>query len=109
MPMPTPFQQRVYDTVCRIPRGKVSTYRLVARHIGCASSRAVGQALRCNPFAPGVPCHRVIASDLSIGGFRGARGGRAIRDKLRLLDAEGVRFERGILKDESRVYAFRRR
>ena len=64
----TSFQRRVYDAVVMIPAGCVSTYRLVALYIGCGAPRAVGQALRVNPYAPRVPCHRVIASDLRIGG-----------------------------------------
>ena len=74
----TPFQQRVYDATCRIPAGRVTTYGLLARHLGCRSAQAVGQALRRNPFAPQVPCHRVIAADLRMGGFCGARDGAQI-------------------------------
>ena len=67
---------------------------------------AVGQALRRNPFAPEVPCHRVIASDLTIGGFGGHRQGNAIARKLRMLAAEGVRFRNGRLADPGRVFYF---
>jgi methylated-DNA-[protein]-cysteine S-methyltransferase len=98
----TPFQQRVYDAVARIPRGRVATYKDIAARIGCGSPRAVGQALKRNPFAPRVPCHRVIASDLTIGGFQGDRGGAAVRRKLRLLEGEGVRFTRGRLDESCR-------
>jgi len=90
--MPTEFESRVYDATVMIPAGRVSTYGAVARHIGCASPRAVGQALRRNPFAPDVPCHRVIATDLSPGGFAGQTSGHELRRKLRLLASEGVRF-----------------
>lgn len=106
---PTSFEQRVYDTVCRIPAGYVSTYGLVARAAGCGSARAVGQALRRNPFAPRVPCHRVIAADLALGGFRGARSGAALRDKRELLAREGVQLDAaGRLVDVSRVFRFGR-
>lgn len=104
--MPTEFQMRVYEAVRRVPRGRVTTYGQVARLIGCASSRAVGQALRRNPFAPKVPCHRVIGSDLRPGGFRGRRSGAAIRRKLALLAREGVRFREGRLADPSRLFCF---
>ena len=104
-PLITPFQQRVYTALRQIPRGRVTTYGLLARHVGCRSAQAVGQALRCNPFAPEVPCHRVIAADLRIGGFQGARSGEQIRRKLRLLAAEGVAFDRqGILLDAGRIF-----
>jgi methylated-DNA-[protein]-cysteine S-methyltransferase len=68
------------------------TYQGVARAIGCASCQAIGGALKRNPFAPEVPCHRVIKSDLSPGGFFGARQGEALDRKLALLAAEGVVF-----------------
>jgi len=104
---PTPFEQRVYDAISSIPSGCVSTYGLVAKAIGCGAVRAVGQALRRNPYAPRVPCHRVIASDLTLGGFRGKRGGVAIRDKRDLLAGEGVRFDaRGRLAEPARVFRF---
>lgn len=105
----TPFQKRVYDATRRIPRGKVSTYGLIARAIGSASPRAVGQALRRNPFAPAVPCHRVIAGDLTIGGFGGAAAGAKIRRKTAMLAREGVRFDSGSLADTARLFTFARR
>jgi methylated-DNA-[protein]-cysteine S-methyltransferase len=104
----TPFQERVYAAVARIPRGRVSTYRLVARCVGCGASRAVGQALKVNPYAPRVPCHRVIAADLRIGGFQGRTEGAAVRRKLGMLAREGVRFENGRLADPGRVFDFSR-
>ena len=66
----TEFQQKVYDFVKTIPKGKTATYKEVAIAIGHPKSyRAVGNALNKNPFAPIVPCHRVIKSDGTIGGF----------------------------------------
>ena len=104
---PTVFQMRVYDALREVPRGCVTTYGLLARRIGCGSARAVGGALRRNPFAPGVPCHRVIAADHTIGGFQGQRGGAAIRRKLELLRSEGVLFgDDGRLADPARIYRF---
>lgn len=89
---PTPFQMRVYEATARIPRGKVATYGWVARQIGCRSAQAVGGALRVNPFAPQVPCHRVVAADGSLHGFAGHTAGASIAKKRRLLEAEGVSF-----------------
>ena len=101
----TPFQRRVYDVVSAIPPGRVATYGGVARGIGSRCCRAVGQALRRNPFAPRVPCHRVIAGDLTLGGFNGCRGGTELVRKRRLLAAEGVRFDAaGRLCDPARVW-----
>ncbi len=114
----TSFQQRVYAAARTIPRGRVTTYKLLADHIGCRSARAVGQALKRNPYpyfatdsrrrvnAPRVPCHRVIAFDGTPGGFQGRRGGAALARKLRLLAAEGVRFRGGRLADPRRLFRF---
>ena len=99
----TPFQRKVYEAVARIPRGRVMTYRGLALAIGCRSSQAVGQALKRNPFAPDVPCHRVIKSDLTLGGYAGAGEGVEVDRKLRLLTAEGVVFVDGRLQEPERV------
>ena len=104
--MITGFQKNVYQVISRIPRGRVSTYKIVAAQVRCKSCRAVGQALRRNPFAPQVPCHRVIASDLTLGGFAGRRQGAEIRRKERMLAAEGVHFRDGRLADSRRVFKF---
>ena len=101
---PTAFETRVYDAIRCIPRGKVTTYAAPGRMIGCRSSPAIGQALKRNPFAPDAPCHRVIKSDLTLGGFSGERTGPETLRKLKLLEAEGVRFDEGRLVDESRVW-----
>ncbi len=99
----TPFQRQVYEAVVQIPEGRVMTYQGLARIIGCGSCQAVGQALKRNPFAPAVPCHRVIKSDLTIGGFVGQRGGEEVGRKLALLAGEGVLFENGRLQEPERV------
>ena len=88
----TPFQRRVYEALLEVPRGSVTTYGALARKIGCRSAQAVGQALKANPFAPRVPCHRVVAADGSLGGFCGKRDGEEILRKRRLLESEGVHF-----------------
>ena len=99
----SPFAARVYNALKRVPRGRVITYAALAAKIGCGSPRAVGQALRANPFAPEVPCHRVIASDLTPGGFQGRTNGPALAKKLRLLRSEGVTFANGRLSDPARL------
>ena len=83
---PTVFEQRVYAVVRRIPRGQTRSYAWVARQLGKpGAARAVGQALKRNPFAPRIPCHRVVRSDGSLGGYS-ARGG--LRRKHQLLASE---------------------
>ena len=85
-----PFHQQVYAVARAIPPGRTLTYGEVARLIGePGASRAVGQALGANPFAPVVPCHRVLAAGGRSGGFS-AEGGAAT--KLRMLEIEGARF-----------------
>lgn len=90
---PTSFETKVYDALQLIPKGKVTTYGLLGKYIDCASPRAIGQALKRNPFAPETPCHRVVSSDLRIGGFSGQSDGEPIRRKRRLLENEGVVFQ----------------
>jgi methylated-DNA-[protein]-cysteine S-methyltransferase len=80
------FNQRVYEIARAIPPGRTLTYGDIARQLGdVALSRAVGQALGHNPFAPIVPCHRVLAAGSASGGFS-ADGG--VATKLRMLQIE---------------------
>ena len=85
----TKFQQRVWEYLKTIRRGKVKTYKQVAIAIKSPkSARAVANACGKNPCAPKIPCHRVIRSDGGLGGYSG-RGG--IRKKLELLRSEKVK------------------
>ena len=79
------FDQKVWAVTSRIPKGKVATYAWVARQLRSKGYRAVGGALNRNPFAPKVPCHRVVGSNGSLTGF--AQGLAAKQD---LLQREGV-------------------
>lgn len=81
------FHERVWALTSRIPRGKVTTYGHIAAKLNTRAFRAVGQALHCNPYAPAVPCHRVVGSDGKLTGF--ARG---LSQKKRMLKREGVTF-----------------
>lgn len=84
----TEFQRKVYLALLEVPRGETISYKQLGERIGCRSAQAIGQALKRNPFAPEVPCHRVIASDGSIGGFHGQRDGEMIDKKKALLKSE---------------------
>ena len=85
----TKFQQSVLRAEHAIPRGSVSTYGLIAAHLGIrGGARAVGNALASNPFPLIVPCHRAIRSDLHIGGFQSGT-----EMKRALLEKEGVIFD----------------
>lgn len=90
------FQQRVYRVTRAIPPGRTLTYGDVADQLGePGAARAVGQALGHNPFAPIVPCHRVLAARSGGGGFS-AEGG--VATKLRMLQIEKAQLgrERGL-------------
>ena len=71
-----------------VPAGTTITYGELARRIGCRSAQAVGQALKRNPFAPDVPCHRVVGTNGSLGGYFGEREGEMIERKRTLLNEE---------------------
>jgi methylated-DNA-[protein]-cysteine S-methyltransferase len=86
------FATRVYRVVSGIPPGRVATYRAVAEAVGCRSPRAVGSVLRSNPYAPSVPCHRVISSSGQVGGFFGSNCPEANHAKMEILRSEGVAF-----------------
>lgn len=100
--------QRVYALLRQIPSGRVTTYKALSDALS-SSPRAVGGALRNNPFAPEVPCHRVIASTGYIGGFQGdwrdAPSGINCEKKRKLLEGEGVLFdEKGMLIGEGKLW-----
>ncbi|KAK4890541.1 hypothetical protein LTR27_010822 [Elasticomyces elasticus] len=104
-----PYQTRVYALLSQIPRGRVSTYAALSKALD-SSPRAVGGALRRNPFAPDVPCHRVISADGYVGGFKSdwqkAPSGINCEKRLALLAEEGVLFtEKGMLVDKMRVWS----
>ncbi|CAK4634689.1 hypothetical protein LEN26_012962 [Aphanomyces euteiches] len=84
---------KVYKLISRIPPGKVATYGTVAKAIQ-SGPRGVGQALRRNPFAPQVPCHRVVSASRDLHGFRGSTDPACsdLKDKRTLLSEEGVKF-----------------
>ena len=84
----TKFQLKVWKYLKTIPKGTIKTYKQVAIAIKSPkSARAVANACGKNPYAPKIPCHRIIRSDGRLGGYSG-RGG--IRTKLRLLRSEKV-------------------
>jgi len=84
----TDFQQQVLRATQQIPRGRIATYMDIARKIGKPKAvRAVGQALGRNPIPIVIPCHRVIASDGTLGGYSGGGG---LKTKARLLQLEGA-------------------
>lgn len=79
------FNDRCYKILRKVPKGKVTTYKELAKAIGSKAYRAVGNAMNKNPYAPEVPCHRVVKSDGSVGGF--ANGATK---KMEMLKKEGI-------------------
>ena len=96
--MPTKFQEKVYNLCKKVPKGKVTTYKELAHAMNSRAYRAVGQAMHNNPHYPRVPCHRVVSSNGSIGGF--AHGSKA---KTRLLESEGIKIKDNKIIDFEKV------
>lgn len=92
------FSSRCYELLKSVPRGKVTTYRELAHAMGCKAYRAVGNAMNRNPFAPAVPCHRVVRSNGDLGGY--AYG---VTKKVQLLKQEGVSVKGNRVADLERV------
>ena len=87
----TNFQRTVWKEISKIPFGETRTYKDLAIAIGKPnSSRAVANACGKNPYAPQIPCHRVIRSDGHIGGYSGSGGKKR---KKQLLEQEGLIFK----------------
>jgi len=97
------FEQKVIEKMKEIPRGKVTTYGLLARAIRKPKAvRAVGNAVGKNPFAPRIPCHRVVRVDGTIGGYTGG-----VRTKVGLLKKEGVMVQKGrVANFNSKLFEF---
>ena len=82
----TKFQSQCYEALKKVPKGKVITYAGLARMVGRPKAhRAVGSAMNKNPYAPQVPCHRVVKSNGDLGGFA-----TDIKVKIKRLQKEGV-------------------
>jgi methylated-DNA-[protein]-cysteine S-methyltransferase len=95
------FQQKVWAICARIPAGRVTTYGHIARALGGNGARAVGGALNRNPYAPQVPCHRVVGSTGKLTGFAGG-----LAKKRALLEAEGVACDGERVRERGAFYDF---
>ena len=96
------FNERCYSLLKTVPPGKVTTYGELAKALGSKGARAVGNAMNRNPYAPTVPCHRVVRSDGGLGGYQGG-----LPKKIKLLKGEGVQVEDGrIVNFQDRIYRF---
>jgi O-6-methylguanine DNA methyltransferase len=95
-------RELVYSFTKQVPKGKVTSYAALAVAVGRpAAARAIGSIMHVNPYAPIVPCHRVVYKDGRIGGFGDERG---VARKVELLAEEGVLVENGRIKDFKKIY-----
>lgn len=95
------FNERCYRILRKVPKGKVTTYKEIAKALHSKAYRAVGNAMNKNPYAPKVPCHRVVNSDGSIGGFASGT-----KKKMAMLKKEGVEIRKGKIDLKKYLYKF---
>jgi methylated-DNA-[protein]-cysteine S-methyltransferase len=95
-------QKTIYELIAKIPAGKVSTYKELARKISSKAYRAIGQVVGKNPDAPEVPCHRIIKNNGEIGGYV-----FGVNKKITLLRLEGVEVKENKIVDfEEKIFKF---
>ena len=100
----TNFDEKVFQLTKQIPKGRVSTYKIIAEKLGTRAYRAVGNALRKNKNPIIIPCHRVINNNGAIGGYSGIRESSK---KIGLLRKEGITIKnRKIIGLKNRLYKF---
>lgn len=92
------FNEHCYELLKQVPSGKITTYKQIANALGTRAYRAVGNAMNQNPYAPKVPCHRVVNSNRNIGGFA-----HDIQMKIELLESEGIKIKNGKIVDFEKV------
>lgn len=99
------FDEKIYSLLKKVPKGKLTTYKILAEALNTKAYRAVGQAMRHNPYAPKVPCHRVVSSDGKIGGFSGTMNpnSKEVRRKIEMLRKEGVKIKANKIMDFEKV------
>ena len=99
-----PFQQKVLDLCKKIPKGRITTYKIIGKKLGKRGQvyRAVGRALHDNKTPVKIPCHRVISSNGSIGGYS-----RGIKKKIALLKKEGIQVKNNkIINFKEKLFKF---
>lgn len=92
------FSDKVYALTKKIPKGKISTYKELAHVLKSKAYRAIGNALNKNPYWPDVPCHRIIKSDGTIGGFS-----RGVKEKIEILRKEGIKVKNKKIVDFEKI------
>ena len=95
------FKESCYEQLKKVQKGKVTTYRELARAVGTNAYRAVGNAMNKNPYAPKVPCHRVVKLSGDVGGFSSG-----VKNKIKMLKAEGIEIKNGKIDLNKFLYKF---
>ncbi len=94
------FNEKCYQVLKTVPKGKITTYKEIAQALNSKAYRAVGTAMNKNPYAPKVPCHRVINSNGNVGNFASGT-----KNKIKLLKKEGIEIKNN--KIDLNKYLFR--
>lgn len=95
------FNERCYEILRKVPKGKVTTYKEIAKALHSKAYRAVGNAMNKNPYAPKVPCHRVVKADGSVGGFASGT-----KKKIEMLKKEGIEIDKNNIDLKKYLYKF---
>ncbi len=95
------FTERCYSLLKKVPRGKVTTYKALAEALGTKAYRAVGSTMHRNPYAPKVPCYRVVCSSGKIGGFV-----HGTKKKIQLLKKEGIKIKNNKIENLNKYQYF---
>ena len=100
----TKFANQVYNLLCQVPGGRVTSYKALAEAMNTRAYQAIGQIMKRNPNAPQVPCHRVVKSNGQLGGFMGEKSGVTLDRKVSLLEKEGVMVRDGKVINFEQVF-----
>lgn len=95
------FSEKCYGLLQKVPKGKVTTYKKLAEALNTKAYRAVGTAMNKNPYAPSVPCHRVVNSSGEIGGFVSGT-----KNKILLLKNEGIEIKNNKINLKKYLFKF---
>ena len=95
------FNERCYALLRKVPPGNVTTYKEIAHALHTKAYRAVGNAMNKNPYAPDVPCHRVVKSNGEVGGFASGT-----KKKISILKKEGIKITDGKINLKKYLYKF---